>query len=62
MFYNNTLQTFLNLYLVYDAAETVQDFFNEVAAQEYIKQAKQTDLLVWQRDAAKGKRFVVAPA
>jgi hypothetical protein len=50
------------LYLVYDAAETVQDLFNEAAAQNYIKQAKQSDLLVWQRDADKGKRFVVAPA
>ena len=37
-------------------------FYNEVAAQKYLKRAKQSDLLVWQRDAARGKKFVVAPA
>ena len=39
-----------------------QTFFNEADMQKYIKQAKQSDLLVWQRDVAKGNRFVVAPA
>ena len=39
-----------------------QTFYKEANAQKYIKQAKQPGLLVWQRDAAKGTKFVVAPA
>ena len=42
--------------------KSFQIFFNEAAAQKYIKRAKQSDLLVGQIDAAKGKTFVVAPA
>jgi hypothetical protein len=36
-------------------------FYNEATAQKYVKRAERSDLLVWQMDSAKGKKFVVAP-
>ena len=36
-------------------------FYNEATAQKYVKRAERSDLLVWQMDSAKGKKFVVVP-